>query len=159
MKSIKERIIGAVEFTAEGCWIWTKAKQTNGYGSIGVGHSKSKLVHRASYEAFVGPIPDGMTLDHECHTEATDCEGGKTCRHRPCVNPDHLTPVTSAENNRRGLSPAAVNGRRTHCVNGHLLDEANTIVKRDGHRNCRTCQYASNRDRYRRRKQEAQAAA
>jgi hypothetical protein len=45
--------------------------------------------HRFAYLEFVGPIPDGLVLDH-------------LCRNKKCVNPDHLEPVTNAENLRRG---------------------------------------------------------
>lgn len=41
------------------------------------------------YEALVGPIPDGLHLDH-------------LCRNIICVSPDHLEPVTNEENVRRG---------------------------------------------------------
>jgi len=50
---------------------------------------KRYLAHRVSYEVFVGPIPDGMIIDH-------------LCRNRACILPTHLEPVTHAENTRRG---------------------------------------------------------
>jgi hypothetical protein len=49
------------------------------------------LVHRDVYEQLVGPIPEGLVLDH-------------LCRNRSCCNPAHLEPVTTAENVRRGLN-------------------------------------------------------
>ncbi len=71
-------------------WIWTGAKNPGGYGVIGAGArgQGNKLAHRLSYELFVGPIPEGLHIDHLCVT-------------RLCVRPDHLEPVTQAENNRR----------------------------------------------------------
>lgn len=67
-----------------GCWLWAGADNGVGYGKF-----RGKYAHRVSYEAAKGPIPDGMHLDH-------------LCRIRCCVNPDHLEPVTNAENARRG---------------------------------------------------------
>jgi hypothetical protein len=45
--------------------------------------------HRRSYERDVGPIPEGLQIDH-------------LCAERACINPDHLQPVTARENIRRG---------------------------------------------------------
>ncbi len=71
-----------------GCWIWIGAKR-GGYGRFKVAGQKSVTAHRASYELHVGPIPEGMQLDH-------------LCRNPACVNPSHLEPVSAAENVRRG---------------------------------------------------------
>jgi len=73
---------------ASGCWLWSGARNRAGYGVIGI-NLASKLAHRISYEAFVGPVPEGLELDHLCKTKA-------------CVNPAHLEPVTRAENVKRG---------------------------------------------------------
>lgn len=71
-----------------GCWNWTGAILKTGYGAMSW-LGKNKPAHRIAYEQFVGPIPDGLVLDH-------------LCRNTRCVNPDHLEPVTSTENIRRG---------------------------------------------------------
>lgn len=72
------------------CWIWQRAL-TQGYGRLFHNGSTYPLpAHRVVYERHKGPIPKGLHLDH-------------LCRVRPCVNPDHLEPVTCAENVRRGL--------------------------------------------------------
>lgn len=85
------------------CWPWTgyREKKT-GYGYIS-SDGRPRLAHRIVYEAFNGPIPEGLHIDHTCHNRSTDCAGGSTCRHRRCVNPAHLEAVTNAENVRRGL--------------------------------------------------------
>jgi len=72
-----------------GCWHWGGLVGTHGYGIIRT-PSGWRLAHRVYYERFVGPIPDGLQVDH-------------LCRVRDCVNPEHLEPVTQAENIRRGF--------------------------------------------------------
>jgi hypothetical protein len=67
------------------CWIWTGGS-SNGYGLFTESSKgKTHIAHRFSYEQTVGPIPDGLHLDHRC-------------RNRRCVNPDHLRPVTNKQN-------------------------------------------------------------
>jgi len=71
----------------DGCWLWQGAS-AHGYGVVRVAGSLKKL-HRLSYELMVGDIPTGYDIDH-------------LCRVRNCINPEHLEPVTRAENTRRG---------------------------------------------------------
>lgn len=106
-----------------GCWVWQGYRTAHGYGRIGADYA-----HRLTYELVVGPIPDGLQLDH-------------LCRNRGCCNPAHLEPVTMAENIRRGYG----HGSETHCPQGHPYDEANTYRPKRGGRMCRTCK--RNRDR------------
>jgi len=74
------------------CWVWQRAKGSrDGYGRKGVGR-RVLLAHRVYFERVRGPIPKGLQLDH-------------LCRVRACVNPDHLEPVTSKTNVRRGSGP------------------------------------------------------
>lgn len=126
-KTIEERFWPKVQKT-EDCWLWTAAT-ARGYGkfSFGTLANPSRMVHahRFSYELLVGPIPDGLELDH-------------LCRVKLCVNPAHLEPVTHQENTRRAPSNSAALLARTHCVNGHLWDAANTRTQR-GWRLCRAC--------------------
>lgn len=110
-----------------GCWLWTGGVGSSGYGNFG---KPTKLAHRVSYELEIGPIPEGMQLDH-------------LCRVRTCVNPAHLEPVTARVNGERSENFAGVNARKEMCANGHPFDEANTAYRkrRDGRvrRACRAC--------------------
>lgn len=117
------------------CWVWTAAtNRSGGYGRFRVGGRAGRMVsaHRFAYERLVGPIPDGLTIDH-------------LCRVPRCVNPKHLEPVTVRENTLRGESFSARNARKTHCIHGHPFDEANTIHRKGGRRECRICNYAGKR--------------
>ena len=108
------------------CWPWTASKNSNGYGSFWMnGHLKK--AHRVAYELVIGPIPEGLEIDH-------------LCREHACVNTSHLEPVTHRENGLRGLSPYAKNARKTHCKRGHPFNEANTRIRVDnGTRWCHEC--------------------
>lgn len=110
------------------CWQWLAYSDPRGYGSFGKRTGDEWTIvkaHRFAYESMVGPIPDGLTLDH-------------LCRNPSCVNPSHLEPVTQAVNTLRGESPAAQAARRSTCVNGHLYTPETTKVYR-GARYCRIC--------------------
>ena len=129
-----ERLLSRSARADNGCLLYTGTLNVRGYGQISVdGHLM--LAHRAMYELIVGSIPDGMNLDHVCHTRDIACLGGDTCLHRRCIEVEHLEPVTGAENARRGRSP---NAAKTHCVAGHPFDEENTYVY-NGARHCRAC--------------------
>jgi hypothetical protein len=78
------------------CWPWTGALDTNGYGYTTI-NGDAGSAHRLVYRWLVGPIPEGLELDHTCHND-TDCQGMPGCLHRRCVNPAHLEPVTHREN-------------------------------------------------------------
>lgn len=107
-----------------GCWIWTASLDDKGYGRLML-NRKLHYAHRLSYEAFVGPIPDGLEIDH-------------LCRNRACFAPNHLEPVTPQINVLRGESPGARNRRRTHCPKrGHSYAEHGVV--RNGRLVCRTC--------------------
>lgn len=85
--------------------------------------------HRYAYESIVGPIPNGMVLDHV----------KQRCGNRACVNPAHLEPVTNRVNILRGSGITALNARKTHCPKGHEYTDANTIRGKDRVRKCRSC--------------------
>jgi hypothetical protein len=110
------------------CWLWTGAKNPKGYGKI-----SQRYAHRMVYEALVGPIPEGLVIDH-------------LCRNTSCVNPAHLEPVTNIVNLLRGPNPRR---EQTSCVNGHEFTEQNTYIRPNGCRTCRTCGRDKARNRYR----------
>jgi hypothetical protein len=74
-----------------GCWLWTGAINQKGYGITKDNHRKTIVAHRLVYITLVGPIPIGLQLDHV----------KERCKNKHCVNPEHLEPVTGAENMRR----------------------------------------------------------
>ena len=105
------------------CWLWTAATRRR-YGAFYVGRNGIHMMpaHRFAYEFCVGPIPDGLTIDHLC----------RICH---CQEPDHLEPVTNRVNVLRGEGLAAANARKTHCPKGHAYD----LFQKDGRRYCRRC--------------------
>jgi hypothetical protein len=113
-----------------GCWLWTGARDANGYGRIAVGNGRWRSAHRVTYELAVGPVPAGLELDH-------------LCQQRACRSPYHLEPVTHRENMRRGNGPMARKARQTHCLHGHPLTGANLRIRQAGLRQCRTCERAA----------------
>lgn len=133
--TLLERVLARCDRSGP-CWVWQGAT-TNGYGRIRVA-GVLLIVHRLVYELVVGPVPDGLDLDH-------------LCRVRACCNPAHLEPVTRRENLLRGQGATA----RAHadaCHRGHPFDEANTRLERTHGgrytvRRCRRCDAAKARAR------------
>lgn len=125
-------------FDKDSCWLWQGSMGNAGYGSFG-----GTNAHRAVYEALIGKIPEGLTLDHTCHSKDPSCFAGEDCPHRRCVNPSHLEPVTAAVNTMRGRSISALNSKKTHCKRGHPFSKSNTLVVtgKSGNkvRSCKTC--------------------
>lgn len=125
-----DRIKRHVVVDANGCWVWQLAlTPVTGYGALTIDYKQYKA-HRVSYEVFVGPIPDGLHIDH-------------LCRNRACVNPAHLEPVTPQVNMLRGESPGAKAHRRELCEHGHPYAEFG--VMRHGRRVCRFCRVTYSR--------------
>jgi hypothetical protein len=120
--SLEERFASRYAVDPEtGCWLWTGATSDSGYAALREGGAASRrlLAHRVSYEIHVGPIPEGLQIDH-------------LCRVRHCVNPAHLEAVTPLENARRVIQRPGGNaryGHRTHCDHGHEFTVENTTLR------------------------------
>lgn len=93
---------------ADACWMWQRKPADSGYGQMR-GYTGQIHVHRFAYELLVGPIPDGLQLDHTCHDPRT-CKLKRKCPHRACCNPAHLEPVTGVVNRSRGDTSRPRNG-------------------------------------------------
>jgi hypothetical protein len=106
-----------------GCWLWTAGCFDNGYAAFSVGQNRPG--HVIAYELTIGPVPDGLQLDHTCH-DPTRC--APPCPHRRCVNPAHLEPVTPRENTLRSGALSALNAAKTQCPEGHPLSGVNLAV-------------------------------
>ncbi|MEV8056553.1 HNH endonuclease signature motif containing protein [Streptomyces antimycoticus] len=124
-----------------GCWVWSGGRDKNGYAIVTI-QGRSVRGHRWVWEQMTGDIPAGLVLDH-------------LCRNPPCLNPDHLEPVTAQVNTVRGNGPSrsAENGRRanlvkTQCPAGHSYSGENLIAS-PGRRECRECGRRRSREYWR----------
>ena len=106
-----------------GCHLWTGTRSTYGYGTIdapgyrAVGSRRILVAHRVMWEMAHG-FTDAEHVHHKCENP-------------PCVNPDHLQPMTHQENNRLAYTTF----KYGTCERGHT----NLGVKPSGGHYCRTC--------------------
>lgn len=121
------------------CWEWTASKGGSGYGHFFPTRKKLVVAHKWAYEQMVGPVPEGLQLDH-------------LCRNTSCVNPYHLDPVPAKVNGHRSDSWAGVNSRKTHCPEEHPYTGDNLLINEKGARVCLTCKRARWRAYYHRKK-------
>lgn len=122
------------------CWVWTGAKH-KGYGQFtlrwfknteGKWRCQTVRAHRFAYELIEGPIPEGLTIEHECQNKA-------------CIRPGpgHCIPMTRGENSRRGNT-------RTICKAGLHEMTGNNVIRRPSRPatsgECRACANARRRE-------------
>lgn len=131
--------VDQIRSTADECWIWQWSKTNKNYGLIRA-DGKTHSIHRLAYETFVGPLLDGMVIDHTCHNEDITCVAGNSCFHRLCVNPSHLQQITAVENTKLGHGHPGK--RQTHCKHGHEFTDDNTWRDKRGVRYCNACALA-----------------
>lgn len=90
-----------------GCWIWCGAGLD--YGCLRLGNRTARA-HRVSWEAHRGPIPEGLEVLHRCDIGY-------------CINPDHLSLGTHADNMRDRSLKGRVNAIRGTDVNTAKISE------------------------------------
>ena len=125
-----ERFIAKTRDGPDDCWEWTACLIRGGYSQFSE-NGKNVLGHRWAYEHWIGPIPEGLEIDH-------------LCRNRWCVNPEHLEVVTRKENiDRSPIEISKTRRKLTHCPQGHPYSGENLIItiRRNNGRNriCREC--------------------
>lgn len=137
-----ERLKTKIIIDNNGCWNFTGCLNKKEYGRFFL-YNKVRLSHTASYILFKGEIIKGNTIDH-------------LCRNRKCVNPDHLESVKHKINLLRGNSITTLQSKQTHCKNGHLFNEKNTIIQHEGKgRRCRICDLKWRKNNYENKKRKA----
>lgn len=147
MEELESRFWAKVDYDIQDevrCWPWTDGVQ-RGYGHFYLrdttGRRHAVRPHRLAYELMFGEIPtyaeSGIEVDHTCHDPAV-CVAGDNCPHRRCCNPHHMKLSVNVENCAPGRM---VHWQRlkTHCPQGHEYSTANTLLRPNGHRYCRTC--------------------
>lgn len=127
------------------CWPWKAALNEGGYGRLLV-DGKMERSHRLAYTLLVGPIPEGLVIDH-------------LCRNRACCNPSHMEPVSNAENVARGTVRQRLSAKYaaiTHCKRGHAYAE-NSFRNKRGARVCKLCKAHVAKERNQRLTEERRA--
>jgi len=98
----------------EGCWNWKLSKDRDGYGHFKY-NGKTRSAHRIAYELSVGPIPEGMQVDHTCHRPA-------------CCNPRHLRAATPKQNSEN-MAGAYRNNKSGHLGVSYVRKTGKWMVR------------------------------
>lgn len=133
LESVTKRFWSKVDRRADDeCWPWLGTMNGQGYGQF-YRFGRRTGAHRAAYELLIGPIPEGLEIDH---VKARGCE------RLDCVNPAHLEAVPHWINNVRSNSPSAINAKKSRCPSGHEY-----VTQPSGTRFCPICKRAAARRR------------
>lgn len=130
------RIFGHTDMSGD-CWLWQRKLSYDGYARASVGSRKvgnyrtGVAVHRWVYEYIVGPIPEGLAIDHRCGV-------------RNCLNPAHMEPVDPRINTARMFRKREP---QTYCAKGIHLMEAHAVYTSSGKRYCGPCVTTAKRER------------
>lgn len=106
-----------ISISDKGCWEWNYAKDKDGYGLFN-NRGKMWRVHRLTYTMMYGSIGN-LVIDH-------------LCRNIKCCNPLHLEAVTPKINSERGIISSKI-----QCIRNHEFNKKNTLIRKNGTRNCR----------------------
>jgi hypothetical protein len=114
---------------SDGCWNWTGATSTHGYGTLTIGVDrgvfKREKATRVMWFLRYGSWPRAHILH--------------SCDNPHCVNPKHLSEGDDRENTLQCVDRGRhFNAKKTHCKNGHPFDSVNSYT-RGSERICRTC--------------------
>jgi hypothetical protein len=131
--NISTDLLHKVVLGENGCWTLPGKLQKDGYKQVRA-NGATYLAHRYFYVEFRGPIGKGLVLDHICHN-------------RPCINPDHLEPITQRENCLRGNGTVHYL-EKTACPQGHPYDGDNLYITPQGWRGCQECRRQASRRAY-----------
>lgn len=140
---LEQRLLSGKSINTNGCWIWTKGRFTDGYGSLSY-NSRTLRTHRVSAHIYLGLDLDATKV-LVCHK----------CNNRLCFNPEHLYLGTNSDNVRDTVKDITHGSMlKTHCPRGHPYTWENTYISPDGKsgRSCRQC--ARERNLRKRRQQQ-----
>lgn len=111
----------------EDCWEWGAGLDRAGYGRFYTKEQSSEQAHQVAWRITGGTLNPGDEIDH-------------ACRNRACVRPGHLSVCDAGFSARQGgQRTKEMHRSRTHCRNGHEVNEKNLYVTSRGYWQCRPC--------------------